>query len=274
MQKILVPIDFSETSKNAAIFAAKLANKNNAYLHFIHVYRLPLENIFVPSSMMDHLVFEREREALEAFENKVMSWLKEESINPLSFKIKYGSPLDIIIQQAQDQNMDLIIMGTKGADDVLDKIFGSITSNVIKGSDVPVLTIPQNAQFENFRKIAYATNFDENDIVTIKKLDAFASKLGVKIAFVHIVEENSDKGYIQKGIDFIAQSKASGLKNVYLQKTVNKNVIDGLEVFIVENEVDAIAMLTHSRSIFDKLTKGSITQKLALKNHIPLLAYH
>jgi len=274
MKKILVPIDFSETSKNAAIFAAKLANKSNAYLYFIHVYRLPLENIFVPSSMNDHLVFEREPEALEAFESKVKGWLKEESSNPLSFTIKYGFPLDIIIQQAQGQNIDLIVMGTKGADDVLDKIFGSITSNVIKGCDVPVLTVPPNAKFEDFRKIAYATNFDEKDIVTIKRINAFASNLGVEMEFVHIVEDNDNKEYVKKGIDFISQSKASGIKNVYLQKTVNKNIIDGLEEFILKNKIDALAMLTHSKSIFDKITKGSITRKLALKNHVPLLAYH
>ncbi len=278
MNKILVPIDFSETSINAAKFAFKIAQQTNSALIFFHAYRLPLSNTLLPEMMTSELIYEKEHNALKAFQKSIEPILLEDvdvtaetSLPPMFFHLKYGMAVDLILNEAKKKKPIMIVMGTKGADDILDRIFGSVTANVIKQSDIPVLAIPNTFTNDSIQRMAYATNFDLEEIPTLANLFSFAKLLNNSIEFVHIGLKKPSTEWL-KQVEEICELSGNPTPNfTYID---NNNIIDGIEHYLQNNHVDVLAILTHHRNLFQQLSKASITQKLALKTHTPLMAYH
>jgi len=277
MKKILVPIDFSRSSLNAAYFACKIAQKNDSHLIFLHAYRVPLNNTFVPATVINHVAFEREKEAIQEFRAYMVKYLKtqltKEELPPMKFELQYGFATDIIQERAVHYDTSLIIMGTNGADSVWDKMMGSITSNIIKHSQVPVLAVPVTATYNDFEKIVYATDFDKKDIETLKRVEEFANLFDAEIGLLHIAPPNDNQDWYKAsllGDDLNSES----LGDLPIYNIENNNVLEGIEHFINNNQFDLLAVLTHSKNFFENLLQTSVTKKLALRTHIPILAYH
>ncbi len=277
MKKILVPIDFSRTSLNAAYFACKIAQKNDSHLIFLHAYRVPLDNAFVPATLINHMAFEREQQATQEFRDYMIKYLKTQLANtelpPMKFELQYGFATDIIHERAIHYDTNLIIMGTNGADSVWDKMIGSITSNVIKYSQVPVLAVPVNAQYNDFERIVYATNFDEKDIEIIKRVGEFAKLFDAQVGLLHIAPQNDEQDWYEASL-LGDDLDSENMGDIPIYNIESNSVIEGLENFIKNNQFDLLAVLTHSKNFFENLLQGSMTKRLALKTSIPILAYH
>lgn len=157
MQNILVPVDFSPVSRNAAIYAAELAKKFNAKLTLFHAYMLPTPVSEVPYVMVTADEMQKEN---EAFVKKEADQLHDTYKIEVEWLVLIGIASDEIKLLANERNADLIVMGMKGAGG-LDKIIGSTTTNVIRKLKVPVLVIPEKATYQPVNHITYA--YDLND---------------------------------------------------------------------------------------------------------------
>ena len=78
-------------------------------------------------------------------------------------EVEVGIPVQLITKTAAEEEMDLIVMGTKGEHNRLEKLFGSITTGTIRRAECPVWVIPEKAIFKDVRSVAYATDLQEND---------------------------------------------------------------------------------------------------------------
>ncbi len=142
-QKILVPIDFSEFNQmviSKAIDHAKLVNGD---IYLIHVATLDI-GVIVSETGFTYLP-ELEQTALNE-EAEQMGKLKKE-IEAKGIKcetiVKQGIPADIIVQEAKDLEVDLIVIGSLGHNSLYNMLIGSVASDVIKHSGIPLLVIPK-----------------------------------------------------------------------------------------------------------------------------------
>lgn len=142
-QKILVPIDFSDFNKTVIKHAIEHAKLVKGEIYLIHVATLDI-GVIVSETGFTYLP-ELEETALNE-EAEQMSQLKEEIESQgilCETIVKQGIPADIIVQEAKDLNVDLIVIGSLGHNALYNMFIGSVASDVIKHSSVPLLVVPK-----------------------------------------------------------------------------------------------------------------------------------
>ncbi|NLN33919.1 MAG: universal stress protein [Flavobacteriaceae bacterium] len=142
-QKILVPIDFSDFNKTVIEHAIEHAKLVKGQIYLIHVATLDI-GVIVSETGFTYLP-ELEETALNE-EAEQMSQLKEEIESQgilCETIVKQGIPADIIVQEAKDLNADLIVIGSLGHNALYNMFIGSVASDVIKHSSVPLLVVPK-----------------------------------------------------------------------------------------------------------------------------------
>lgn len=136
-QRILVPVDLSEFNKKVisiAIAQAKLVPKSEIYL--IHVVTLDIgvivsETGFTYLPELEENTLKEETQAVE----ELKSMVEKDGI-PCKSIVKQGIPAEIIIQEASDLNIDLIVIGSLGHNILYNVFIGSVATEVIKRSPV------------------------------------------------------------------------------------------------------------------------------------------
>jgi len=140
-KKILFPIDFSECSKNVLPFALEMAQKFDAKLHLLFVARdiSYLTTVDVAWELLSNTVAEVAR----AGENRMQAFCDKQLSDFPNYesKVVTGDPADEIIKFANEQGIDLIVMGTHGRKGLDRTLMGSVADHVIKNAAAPVLTI-------------------------------------------------------------------------------------------------------------------------------------
>lgn len=160
MKCILVPIDFSDVTPRVIDLARRLAKPLGAEIHLIHVkqltaaaapgtlgYGLAGMSELAPMSGLPVPGFEPMPETIAEDEGqraKLLEWqeqLAQDGIN-VSLHEPTGAVAEEILDQADEVNADLIVMGTHGHGAMYNLLVGSATKGVLKHSTRPVLLVP------------------------------------------------------------------------------------------------------------------------------------
>jgi nucleotide-binding universal stress UspA family protein len=146
VRHILAPTDFSEYSMDAISYALELAQKFGAKLSLLHVVELPPYPIegLVPSTMGGDLLNDLERQA-SAELAQVLPEAKDARIE-VTRSVVIGSPLRKIIETAEAEKVDLIVMATHGRTGLSHLMMGSVAERVVRTAPCPVLTIRSSAE--------------------------------------------------------------------------------------------------------------------------------
>jgi nucleotide-binding universal stress UspA family protein len=142
---ILVPHDFSSSANHAAAIARDEAKLHGAKIMLLHVIDLPSafeptsvvvpESTGSPISVKDYAV-----SSAEAHLADIVARLGKDGAAATSF-IRLGHPVDEINRFADEQHVDLIVMGTHGRTGLQHLLVGSVAERVVRTSTKPVLTI-------------------------------------------------------------------------------------------------------------------------------------
>jgi nucleotide-binding universal stress UspA family protein len=141
VQKILFPIDLSEKFETLLPWVSTFVNKFDATLYVLFVAQDlgSFTSFYVPHANLGSL----QQEAVKAAEQK-MAGAKQEffkDFKKLETKVLIGPPAEKILEFAQKEGIDLIIMGTHGRKGLEARIFGSVCLKVSRDAEVPVVTI-------------------------------------------------------------------------------------------------------------------------------------
>src|SRR5215471_9753438 len=139
---ILAPTDFSEYSKNAVISALELARTFGAKLTILHVVELPSYSSadFVAGyATWPKLLEDLERQATEELAQLVPEAASSDV--DVVRRVAVGSPRGKILDTAEAEQVDLIVMATAGRSGFSRLIMGSVAERVIRTATCPVLTI-------------------------------------------------------------------------------------------------------------------------------------
>jgi len=139
-QKILVPIDFDETSNHALDRALWFAEKLGAKVTVVHVYGLPVYNFpdgsYIPTAEVAESVrIGAERQLEEFVKQRKSAGTKLEAV------LREGRAVDEICATATEISADLIVMGTHGRGLLGRALLGSVAQGVLRQAPVPVLTV-------------------------------------------------------------------------------------------------------------------------------------
>ena len=138
---IMAPTDFSEYSKQAVTSALELAQKFGAKLTILHVIELPPYPVegYVPPSLSATFMDDLERQATADLAQLVPEAAAANV--EVARVIAVGTPYRKIIETAEAEQVDLIVMATAGRTGFSHLIMGSIAERVVRTATCPVLTI-------------------------------------------------------------------------------------------------------------------------------------
>jgi len=276
MKQILFPTDFSEAANTAFIYALKFADSFGADLLILHVYDLPIvETPPLPDSTVE--IFDIvEMNQFESFREELPALHKlAEEHNLAHVKLHntllYGDLVYNINKLCDEQGIDLIVMGTKGASGLKETFLGSTTASVIANAKVPVLGIPAEAEYKALESIAFTTQYKDKDNDALRNAIEIAAKFNARLHCLYIkndddpedIEERINEWkiyYRDENIDFF------NISGGHIEQTI-------LE-FIDSQHIDLLVMRAHKRGFFESLFHKSLTKKMAYHTKVPLLVYH
>lgn len=269
MKKILFPTDFSDCAGNAYAYAISLAKALGATMDVLNVFNLPLVDVTnVPPDFIEQMLAQKKAEAMEKLDT-----FANQFENPyLGEKLAvYGLFIpEEITDLVQQRGYDLVVMGTRGEDHTaLEKLVGSVTTQTMMRAGCPVIAVPGHARWAGIRHIAFATDFQPNDLHAAGSLMALSEKLNAGVHFVH-VETKIGLDIME---DYIAMAD---YPYKFLDFTVvsSNSVMDGLEQFVKDRQIDLLALFIPERRLWERLFHSSFSKKMAFHTNVPLLVFH
>ena len=133
--KILVPIDFSAGSDAALDLAASLARDSGAKLLITYVQVPPMP---VGGGEFIYTVPEPPTEEMRA---RLLKVIPKDPKVPVEHRLLSGDPADSIVQLAEDEKVDFIVMGTHGRRGLTRILMGSVAELVVRWAKCPVVTV-------------------------------------------------------------------------------------------------------------------------------------
>jgi nucleotide-binding universal stress UspA family protein len=273
MKKILFPTDFSETSNNAFVYALKLANAINASIITLHVYEL--ETVaYLDSSLYLKEIYEYEE--LSNFENykgevpMLRKIAEENNLGHISWSnvLIQGVFYDEVVKIAHEENIDFIVMGTKGAIHLSEIFWGTETTKVMNNTKSIVLAIPEKCKFSPINKILFTTKYNMTDVEALKKVKDFANVFQAHINCLNI--KTPHKVYNN---DFIVD-----FKNIFKDQDIDFNSVLSNDVegeiikYIDQNNIDILAIHVRHKGFFEKMFNVSLSRKLAFHSKVPIMS--
>ncbi len=263
IKKILFPTDFSAASENAFRYALKMVEDIDAKLEVINVYR-------APTGSADY--------AVNGIYGQTLKIAKETSTKRLMYLTQnYAKGKDIkttaiygifnieeIVEYADDGDFDLIILGTKGERNSLEKFIGSVTTGIMMNADCPVLAVPMNAKYKNINSVAFATEMID-DSETVMKANEFANILGADFHIVHaetsaVVGEDAELTEYPFG--FTDFTMVEG-----------RTIEEAIDAFIDKKNIDILVMYIPKRKLWERIFHTSFTKKMTFHTQTPLLVW-
>jgi len=288
VQKIFVPIDFSDYSVNACRYAIGLAERLNAEIKLLHVYynpiinSMPLTDTYYYQVNMDEIIREievRAKENMESFYNDLMEKIERDNIEgvKIDYELISGIASDEIISKSEEYQPEVIIIGTRGQGERENDLIGSVTAKIIENAQRPVLVIPEDSIYQGIAtiNIMYTTDFDESDYKAIKKLMSIVAPFDIRLYCVHIGTTDSNVWDKVK-----MDNLKTKLKEQYGDYEVECSIIEeedflkGIQEFVRKKNIDIISMVTHKRGVISKLFNPSKARKILFRTNIPFLVFH
>ena len=143
---VLIPTDGSDPAKPAVEMALDLAETHDATLHVLFIVDQPtsVSGMGEGFSGLDDLLDTLEERGHEAT-GVIVEQARERDIKTTA-AVRRGNPHDDILSYAEDNGIDVIIMGTHGRTGVKRALLGSVTENVVRHSEIPVLTVHRDPE--------------------------------------------------------------------------------------------------------------------------------
>lgn len=270
MEKILCPIDFSDVSLNGLEYAAQLTQALNGSLVLLYVRT----SIWPEAAQLHHIAKESDQDILfrlELFSTKV----QEEFNIQCHFQLE---PTTLSFEEyvtTQVLGVDLIVMGTNGADSYYQYVFGTHSFHIIEKSKCPVIIIPKNTIFQPIRRIVYAYDPETNPIFLIEQLKRLALPFEASIHVLHISEHKPTKEFENKLRILQSAVLVRAPKGIdwSFSFVYSKDVLYLINQYFEGSNTNLLAMSFHHRSLLDNLFRENTIKKASAMANYPMFVF-
>lgn len=165
MKQILLPTDFSENSWNAIAYALQLFKDEECTFHLLNAYTPAIYRVdyvigYPEQFGLIDAVRNTSRENLFRMVSRISSEFTKNDKHTFRTHAKFDTVLSGIKTFVNENDTDLMIMGTKGATGAKEILFGSNTVHVFKNVKCPILAIPSEFSFEAPHEILFPTDLE------------------------------------------------------------------------------------------------------------------
>lgn len=270
--KILIPTDFSVQAEFAYLMVKKLEEKTAIDIHFLHVLDVP-DTVTMSANGdiqtcgeidVNYVITQK-----EIAERKLAN-LKTLYGSHIQTHLVLGKVTDAILNFSEGNHFDIIVMGTKGAWGIREKLSGSETQIIARRSKTPLLSLMCDRSELVIKNILLVHNFNNpvpEDLALMHKL---VSAFGTKLHLLQITSGNvaAEKKAVEENMKKFAA--LNNISNFECHLINDKDVENGVIHFNQMINMDIICIGTHGKGgIFHQ----SATEKLI--NHLfkPIISF-
>jgi nucleotide-binding universal stress UspA family protein len=262
INKILVPIVFADTSRHVVHQAAWLARRFHAEVILLHVVT-PL-NYPIGALESGHEITARDLHAhvVQRAQADLDQALHPELDGiPVTRVLLRGEPAHEIVTTARDQNVDLIVMSTRGHGTFYRFLLGSVTSKVLHESHCPVWTgahleQPQAREF-SIRNVLCSVDLSPHSPHTASLAAKFAAAVDATLTLVHVTSSVEMWGPGGSYVDPVWKERLVGLAVKEIAK-LQQDIGTNAEVIIESGNVPELLNRAAEQTKADVLVLGHI----------------
>ncbi|MDY6764551.1 MAG: universal stress protein [Halobacteria archaeon] len=281
-ENILIPTDGSKGAEGGVEHGLRIARRYDATVHTLFV----VEPVYPTADFEDfttnwNTIKEAFRDQGERVTEEVADRVDEHGLKAVT-SVQEGSPHGVILDYADENDIDLIAMGTHGRTGLRRYLMGSVTERVIRSSEVPVLAakapkeddrkgdynnvlIPTDGSRGVERAIEHGLNIADEFDANLHALYVIDTDI---VNWSTLLDTFSEEGEVAtKEIEKRAASFNMGTTTEVVEGTPHEEILD----YIKKKNIDLVVMGTHGRSGLDRLFIGSVTSKVVRSSEVPVL---
>ncbi len=274
MKQILIPTDFSENAWNAIVHALSLFKDQKCNFHFLHTYTPAFYRIdyvmggptfsAIPDTNVELSLIGLEKtigDAKRKFPNTNHKYNMLSSFNTLTDEIK---------KTCDKYNIELIVMGTKGATGAKEIFLGTNTVHTLRKAEVPVLVVPENCPYTKVETILFPTDYlSHYKIQELQYLLNLADILDFEITILH-VNESADMTETQKENKRRLAKKMEVTRHKFIWDSEN-HMPNAIYRSIKENSIDLLVMMNRKHNFIERLLIKPNVDSIGFHIDIPFL---
>ncbi|MBI1307368.1 MAG: hypothetical protein GC181_12260 [Bacteroidetes bacterium] len=266
MKTILCPTDFSDQSRKAMTYAARMAQVMDASVHLMHAMHVPVVDAYAPAPTLENMMVDEQLLCEKRITNLAEELSRDFKIR-VTTTTEFGLATDVVTSTEKKHSIDLVVISTHGATNAIDQWLGTTASQIVAKSLAPTIVIPRDAEFEGFSRVGYATDFTHDSDSTVHAFAEIMKPFKSQIFVVHVSSEYASDDEIESIMKhFEDASDPITIKG--------EDVANELNAFIWDNGINLLAMKRHKRSWFDNLFHKSITKQMIYHSTVPLLIFN
>lgn len=273
--KILIPVDFSDTSLLAIKHGAFLAQYTKGDVYLLHVINKQYEHYAVVEQPMHIDGPEKFEKAATAKLNELANKVKSEYGVTVNTIVKMGNPTKEIISTEKEIEADMVVMGTHGYSPIEEFVIGSNTLKVITKGSVPVMTMSENAKKFGYTNILLPIDTSGHSrqkvVYAIEMAKTFSAHLHVAgILGRDDANEEAGMGVVMNQIKEMAKKQ-----NVIATSEIIKDVKNRAQTTIAmaeKTKSDAIVIMTDQEAELSGFFLGPYSQQVIHHSRVPVIA--
>jgi nucleotide-binding universal stress UspA family protein len=280
LKKILWATDFSDEAQEALLYADAFAKAFKASIVALHVVPDFSPALYDAAyAIREDLV--RRLNFIKGEEEKKLLTLKKAKGIPFKVIVKEGSASKTIIEVAEQEKADLIVIGRRGMSAIEKLFIGSVANHVLRNSPVPILVTKKKSGKPRFKKIIVPTDFSEREEVERDFAWELAKGFGSGLTLLHVLELH-DYEFSPDVLDELFNSLLKRLKkrkkrekadikvSEEVYRAINASV--GIVDYAETHHFDLIVISTCVQTKLERFFLGSTTEKVISYTHIPVFA--
>ena len=273
MRKILVPTDFSENAFNALKYACQIFKYEISEIFIVHAYTV---QEYGQEILVDHSFEELKETTLRDSERQlenVLAQIEQHSPNPQhSYHIVsgIGTITEVTNYWVDKENIDIVVMGTRGKTNDRSLTFGSNTLEVMIHEHCPFLAIPESYEYEAPRQLLFPTDFK----VTLKRrelklLSNIMNSFRSTITLLYIDPVN-EMNHIQVDNKLFLEGSLQKSK-LFLETSPETDKTLALTKYNIREDFDMLVMVSARQSYLNEIQYQSAFREISLQVKIPFL---
>ena len=292
IKKILYPTDFSSCSKQAYSHALFIAEQYKAELHMLHVITIHTDDAYDPGydfPDLEEYNIHLEKHASEESDQLIKKH-KLSKTKIIKVQERGYSPSAVILKYAQDNNIDLIVMGTHGRRGLGYLFLGSVAEEVTRFARRPVYTIREEKpaiSVEKVNRILVPVDLSQFSKQALHYANELCKDYGAELDVIHVVEDRIHPALYATGkssiFDFtpeIRKKSTSLIKDMFNEISGPKvkykiKITEGVAAreilkYAEKNDVNMIVLTTHGASGLNQFFLGGVAEKIIRRSICPV----
>lgn len=280
LKKILWATDFSDEAEEAFLYATYFVKCFKGTLVALHVVP-DLSPVLYKSSYVIGEELSKRVDSLKKKAKEKLRRIKDAEKESFKIIVKEGSTAKKIIETAEEENADLIVMGKRGLSAVEKLFLGSVANQILRNSPIPVLITKKRQQKPEVKKILVPTDFSPQEEMERDFAWKLAKGCDANLTLLHVLELH-DYEFSPRVLEEmfnavmrrLKQRKKREKEDIKVEEKVTRaiNAAVGIVDFAETHHFDLIVVSTYVQSKLERFFLGSTTEKVISYTHIPVFA--